>query len=379
MKIAFDGIMLSKQATGVADITISIINSFVKNFENDEIFILVNNPISPEILARLDIRNNVRIIQKQLRFFKTINLLWSVIKLNSLIRELDPDVFIESNFAITPIRFPVKPKLVVYAHDVAFLEYPQTVKLITKLHLRFFFSASLKRADLIWTNSDYTKKKLTKYYAGIAANKTVFVGSGINPIFFNKCKETDRKITSNFKVGNLTVDFEYLLFVGTIEPRKNIPFLLELFAALKDEKKRLIIAGGKGWGSEDKIIGDIINAEGYPKDKLIFTGYVTTDELICLYKHATMFISTSFNEGLGLPQLEAMACGCPVITPHNSAMIEVVENVGITVKSWDLIEWGKAIEIVKLNKEEYQIKGFSKVRKYNWDEVVKEVYKIISR
>ncbi|WPV02346.1 glycosyltransferase family 1 protein [Mucilaginibacter sp. cycad4] len=374
MKIAFDGIVLSKQATGVADITISIINSFVKNFENDEIFILVNNPLSEDVLSRINITNKVKIIQKQLPFLRSINLLWSVFKLNQIIRELDPDVFIESNFTITPFFFPSKPQLVVYVHDVAFLEYPQTVKCITKTHLGLFFKRSLKRADLIWTNSEYTKQRLEKHFKQIIAGKSVFAGSGINSAFLKKRNEVSNLTETNFQVGNLTIDFDYFLFVGTIEPRKNISFLLKLFAVLKDEKKRLIIVGGKGWGKEDKIISDIITTNGYPKDRLVFTGYVKANELVALYKHATMFISTSLNEGLGLPQLEAMACGCPVITPHNSAMIEVVKDAGITVDNWDLNKWEEAIKHLESHKDEYRMKGFLRVQQYDWDETIKKIY-----
>jgi glycosyltransferase involved in cell wall biosynthesis len=163
------------------------------------------------------------------------------------------------------------------------------------------------------------------------------------------------------------------LFVGTIEPRKNLTFLLELFSLI-DKSYTLIIAGGKGWGKTNEEIQLILEQKGYPKERVAFTGYVSSDDLIRLYNNAFIFISTSHNEGLGLPQLEAMACGCPVLSPHNSAMTEVVEGAGLTVNSWDFPDWLLAIKNIEANRENYVNLGYERLKNYNWDSVIREFY-----
>jgi glycosyltransferase involved in cell wall biosynthesis len=193
----------------------------------------------------------------------------------------------------------------------------------------------------------------------------IFSGAGINTSFLHN--KTIYKLDSDEYIFH---NKKYFLFVGTQEPRKNILFLLQLFAEIKHKDYHLVIVGSKGWGQFKKNIDAVISQKNYPADRLHFTGYVELADLIRIYKHASLFISTSLNEGLGLPQLEAMALGVPVISPDNSAMKEVVSGAGITVKSWDFNDWNTAIDEIVSNRNFYIEKGYDRVLNYNWDKVV---------
>jgi len=129
-----------------------------------------------------------------------------------------------------------------------------------------------------------------------------------------------------------------MLFVGTIEPRKNLSFLLRLFKDLEPGKYQLVIVGDPGWGDMRRHIDEILNEKDYPAGVVHFIGYVSDDELIALYRDAAFFISTSLNEGLGLPQLEAMACGCPVLTSRVSALPEVAGSAALLVEPTSIDE-----------------------------------------
>ena len=111
----------------------------------------------------------------------------------------------------------------------------------------------------------------------------------------------------------------------------------------KDYKLQLVIVGARGW--KDSNIFEIVNNTTYPKDSTFFCGYVSNDDLACLYDMAACFVSTSLNEGFGMPLLEALKCGCPVLTSHNSAMIEVVSDIegGHTIEGYETEAWIDAI------------------------------------
>ena len=161
-----------------------------------------------------------------------------------------------------------------------------------------------------------------------------------------------------------------MLFVGSLEPRKNLSFLLKVFKELhtKHDNIQLVIVGARKWGNTN--IAEIINSKEYPKDDVIFTPFISEEELMILYSNSLCYVSTSLNEGFGLPQAEAMICGCPVVTAHNSAMIEVVENAGITVKGWKSEDWIAAIEKALSEKNEIIQRQNKKIQEYNWNSII---------
>jgi len=365
MKILIDGVRLTNKPAGVIDITISIINALSRNFTNYEILVITHNELHEDVASQIESNENIKVIVVKTVWFQSIGLYWSFFKINSIIKKIKPDLFIAPNSLLSPFFFPKNIKVAIYIHDLVFLLYPESMNWITKLQMKALQKFSIKRADYYWTNSKYTKEQLELFFPDHVNGKYIFTGSGINANFLNKTsyQELDpRKYTFH--------DKKYILFVGTQEPRKNISFLLQLFAEIKYNEYHLVIVGSKGWGQITKSIYPILNQTNYPKNRLHFTGYVELTDLISIYKQASLFISTSFNEGLGLPQLEAMALGVPVISPDNSAMKEVVTGAGITVKSWNMLDWQTGIDEIVTNRDFYIKKGYERVLMYNWDKVV---------
>ena len=183
--------------------------------------------------------------------------------------------------------------------------------------------------------------------------------------------EEKQALLQKYKLGE-----KFLLFVGTLEPRKNLHFLLSLMPALAQQGYSLLVIGAKGWG--DTHVKNIVEARGYPLDRVCFAGFVETDELVKLFNMAAVYVSTSRNEGFGMPQLEAMACGCPVVSPHNSAMIEVVEGAGETVKSWEEKDWVSMIMKVDENRQHYIGRGLQRVEEYKREFVIKNLIEYIT-
>jgi glycosyltransferase involved in cell wall biosynthesis len=298
----------------------------------------------------------------------SIGFLWSILKFHRLLKKIKPDVLIAPNFFVVTWFLPKNMKLVLYVHDLVYKKYRNTMQFITRLQMQLFFESSLRRADILWFNSSYTEHEFIHHFPNIAQSTLLFTGAGINPGFLQRIAQPAIRTNPFYRKTGVRKD--YLLFVGTVEPRKNLAFLLRLFKTLEQGKYQLVIAGDPGWGDMRKHIDQILAEKDYPLDSVHFIGYVTDDELIALYRDATLFISTSLNEGLGLPQLEAMACGCPVIAAHNSAMIEVVQGAGITVKGWDTGDWQKAISDITRDTQYYVNLGYLRQMSYQWDDII---------
>ncbi|HEY4206394.1 MAG TPA: glycosyltransferase family 1 protein [Puia sp.] len=368
MKIAFDGVRLAKKPMGVTNIAISIINTYARLCPQHSFYILTNGDLHPEVSSKLQMRDNIILVSNPLPVFGSIGFLWSIVKFHRLLKKIKPDILIAPNFFVVTWFLPRKTKLVVYVHDLVYKQYRHTMQFITRLQMRLFFEASLRRANILWFNSTYTEQEFIHHYPDIAQRALLFTGAGINPGFLQRIAQPAVRTNPFFKTTGGRKN--YLLFVGTVEPRKNLSFLLKLFKMLEPGEYELVIAGDPGWGDARKHIDDILAEKGYPAASVHFIGYVTDEELIALYRDAALFISTSLNEGLGLPQLEAMACGCPVIAPHNSAMIEVVQGAGITVKGWEIEDWKNAIRNIAVNRQDYIKQGYMRVRSYQWDGII---------
>lgn len=368
MKIVIDGAYLSRKPKGVTNICISIINAYVTAFPRYTFFVVMPAQLDEEVKRQLIYADNLKFVTAPLFMFITHPVVWSIFKMNSLIRKIDPDLVIASNFLITPYGFPKQAKLALFIHDLVYQHHRETMKVTTRTYMDAFIEKSIKRADLLWFNSNYTLNEFLK--VAPEAKKMLFVGAGINKKFLQLAHGQGDVKASKLVIKN-KLEKKYLLFVGTTEPRKNILFLLKLFKEISSETDlHLILVGPPGWGTTNKEIETILNESTFPSDRIHQTGYITVNELVYYYKNAFCYISTSFNEGLGLPQLEAMACGCPVVSPNNSAMFEVVDGAGILVDGWDLKTWSQAITSVRDNRELLQKKGYERVKKYNWEDII---------
>lgn len=215
------------------------------------------------------------------------------------------DVFHASNWAIPPTR----AKLITTIHDLTFLKYPQAhPDYSVAVHKRHLKRAS-KKAQLIITDSQATKKDLIKQ--GIKPDKIRVIYLAPAAVFK---PVKDAKILKSIK-AKYQLKKNYLLSVGTLEPRKNLVRLIKAYSRLPfrlKSKFNLVIVGKFGWGETTKPV---------PGVKLL--GFVPDEDLAVLYSAAKVMVYPSIYEGFGLPVLEAMACGCPVITSSISSLPEL--------------------------------------------------------
>ena len=277
------------------------------------------------------------------------------------------DVFHSSNWAIPPTR----AKLVTTVHDLTFLKYRSS-------HTSYSIAAhsrQLRRA----------KKYASLIIANSLATKNDLVEEGISPekirVTYLAPAKVFKPITNLEKLAKMRNKYglkkPYLLSVGTQEPRKNLKRLIQSFSQLSSvyPKLNLVIVGKFGWGERITPVKGV---------KLL--GFIPDEDLSCLYSDAKMFIYPSLYEGFGLPILEAMACGCPVITSNVSSMPELGGDAAIYVNPRSITEITKAIkQLIKADFSKHKTLmdlGINQAKNFSWDKTARQtlaVYREVSK
>ena len=283
------------------------------------------------------------------------------------------DIFFSPHFIFSSLS--KNCKMVVTFHDLSFLHHPQFFPLRKKIwHFNMNVKYQAQKADEIIAVSESTKEDLVDSY-GINQEKIKVIYSGIGEQF-KPINKDDPNLGRVRKKYNLPQDF--ILYFGTLEPRKNIPAAIKCFDYLKTHKPKnsgihnLVIAGTKGWYYKD-IFKTAKNSKHF-KD-IIFTDFIDDKDKPYLYNLASLFVYPSFFEGFGFPPLEAMACGVPTITSNNSSLPEVVEGAAIMIDPYNLDELIWAVETV-LEDESLRAKmierGITQAKKFRWEKCARE-------
>ncbi|PHV64319.1 glycosyl transferase family 1 [Cyanobacterium aponinum IPPAS B-1201] len=273
--------------------------------------------------------------------------------------------------------YPFKEgKKVMNIHDLTFLKYPQFCTNIVKQYTRRI-KKCLPWTDLIITFAESTKKDIIDYL-GVKKEK-IFITSEASRYDFNYLKTINIDLIKS--KTNYDFSQKYLLFVSTIEPRKNIISLIKAFNICKEKyhlHHHLILIGNKGWQYEP-IFAEIENSPF--SDQIHHLGYLTDAQLAIFYAHADMFIYPSFYEGFGLPILEAMTLGTPVITSSVSSMPEVGGDAAIYVNPHDVDALANRIYQLGLDpilRQSLIEKGKNRAKLYSWERVAQETLKAYS-
>jgi glycosyltransferase involved in cell wall biosynthesis len=274
------------------------------------------------------------------------------------------------NYIIPP---EIQGKSLVTIHDMAFKRHPETVRAKTKYMLKAALHKSIKRASRIITVSEFSKEEIAYYY-NYPADKIAVVYNGVDRNKFNTVLDPSKLdgVREKYKIPK-----SYILYFGTLEPRKNLERLIRSYARVKQAYRDfpvLVIAGGKGWLF--KSIFETVTRLGIEKD-IIFTGYTSDSEKCCLMKGARFFCFPSLYEGFGMPVLEAMACGTPVLSSNNSSLAEIAKDAALLVDplSEENIAWGlERLFLDEALPAELRKKGLERVEHFSWSKAAESLY-----
>ncbi len=271
------------------------------------------------------------------------------------------DIFHSPDFVLPPVR---RAKTLLTVHDLSFMRYPECTHANLRAYLNKVVPRSVHRADLILADSQHTKNDLVELL-GVKPGKIEVVYPGVEerfrPIKDQALLEQVRR--------RYNLPLRFILGLGTLQPRKNFTRLIEAFASVQAGKYaslHLVIAGGRGWLYEE--IFATVERLGLG-GRVVFPGFVADGDLPALYNLAALFVFPSLYEGFGLPPLEAMACGTPVITSDASSLPEVVGEAGLMVEATDVTALAEAMRRVLEDdelREKMIVRGLEQARKFTW-------------
>lgn len=383
MKIGLDIRTVGKKRTGDETVTLQLVNNLLKNNRKDD-FSLFTDEKKQEILAEI----KAKFKQKEHKNFEVHSVLpakkalWTLWSLPTFLKKSPVDILHVQY--ITPIWLPGNVKLVTTIHDVSFARHPEFIDKKDLFLLNNFIPLSLKRADKIIAVSEFTKKEIVDIYK-IDADKieVIYNGGAAEAFSLKSSKEEVAQFVKKRKLPE-----EFILYVGTLQPRKNIPFLLRNFVRFKEKfsddedigKLKLVIGGNRAGHNYDKKI-DLEMAEiekRTPKiaKQIIFAGFIPDKDLPMYYKAAKILCLCSHYEGFGLPAIEAMASETPVLSTDASCMPEICADAAALYKHDDAGDFIKKLFKVTTDKDYKKAlieKGKKRTKSFNWKETARQV------
>ncbi len=290
-------------------------------------------------------------------------ILWEQVAQPAQLREFD---LYHALAFVSPLVLPVPSIVTVY--DLSFLHYPQVLSPARRLYLRLFTALSCRRARRVIAISHSTARDLNDSL-GISPAKIDVAAPGYDAARYRPLPP--EQVTAFRQQKGLPPRF--WLFVGTLEPRKNLPMLLAAYAALpRGERLPLVIGGGKGWDYAAVFAA----VERYNlSDDVTFPGFIPVEDLPLWYNSAEVFVYPSVFEGFGLPVLEAMACGTPVIVSDVSSLPEVAGSAGLRLPPDDFNAWADALRRARGDadwREAARQQGFREAARYTWDDTARQ-------
>jgi len=357
LKIGIDARPLSQgEGAGVSQYVYNMVNGLVELKAPFSIYLYSNKKLNNSWNSKIKIR----------RYRSKLGSIGYVFFLPFLIRKDKLDFFWGTSH-ILPLFIPKKIKTLLTIHDLVYKIYPKSMKWTDLLVHFLFFQRSIKRSNRIVCVSNHVKEELESYYGNI--NKVSVIYEAANSKIFFEIKKT---ISMNFLKSEYGLNSPFFLILSSIEPRKNFKRILESAADYIIENKlvyQIVLVGGRGWNNSDefKLISDLSS-----KEIVKYLGYVPSDDLKYLYSGAKMLLFISKYEGFGLPIVEAMSCGCPVITSNKFAMNEIAGEAAVKVNPDSSDEIKKGISIIIKDNKMFSDLGLQRVKMFSWEKAANE-------
>lgn len=280
------------------------------------------------------------------------------------------DLFWSPHYNVPLLPIPAK-KRIVTIHDTYHLAYQHKLSLSQKIYANILMRSAARASDKIITVSDFSKKELQKYLRLPNENIDV-IHNGLDTEVYNQVDKNIARASLHQHIPGFP-EGKFILFVGNVKPHKNLSTLVKAFSRLvsnSNEEYSLVIVGKKdGFITDDKAFFQMLKSNSMLDNQLFFTGHVSEEHLQFLYNSAFLFVFPSHYEGFGLPPLEAMACGCPVIASNVASIPEVCGDAAVyfsPTNDFALEEqMRRALTDLDL-RERMKANGFRQIKKYSW-------------
>ena len=360
MNIAVDAFPLSMTlSSGISNYLNNILDNLLSIDHKNGYFLFCKNHFQFTERINLRLRFGSQTEKNSLSYVNTLWLFSSGVR---MMKRDKIDIFWGTRQMLPPF-LPAPIKKVITVYDLVWHYFPETMGSYNRLVLNLLAKRSIKSADHIITISKATAEGLTEI-AGVPSQKISVVYPAADSY-----KPLDKSAAADYIARKYETSVKYILTVSTVEPRKNLITLLRAFAELKNEDIQLLIAGASGW--KDSAIYAEYEKLGFSEKKVKFLGYVPDEDMNNLYSGASLFVFPSIYEGFGIPPLEAMASGTPVIVSNSSSLPEVAGDAGILIEPMDQTIWRetmlKVLSDFSLQKKMIK-KGLEQANSFSWKE-----------
>lgn len=380
MRIGIDIRLIGKKQTG-SEATFFNLTKNLALIDSENEYKLFTDIFDGKILSRikkelgLENRDNFEIISLP----ASNKFDWNFWTLPKYLRKKPVDVYLTQY--ITPWFVPRRIKIITIVHDISFNFFPQFIRLVDLIFLKTLIPLSLRRADKIIGVSRFTKNEIIKYYK-IDPAKVDYIHNAVSDNFFQisegRKEVTDAEIAAVKKKYALPEKF--ILYIGTLQPRKNLPILIEAFMLLREAAAgtlKLVIAGGQSHNYDTRI------AKTVEKNKLsadvFFPGFIDEDDKAILLAAAKVFCFPSLYEGFGIPILESMSVGTPVIASDIPPHREIAGDAALFFNpalAGEAAEKYLEITLSDISRNNFTIKGHLQVRKFSWQKTAEKMLSI---
>lgn len=262
---------------------------------------------------------------------------------------------------------------VVTIHDLSFLRFPALFRPANRLYLKVMTRLSARRAQCLIAVSAYTADE-TAHLIGVPRERIAIIHHGVDPAF----RPLPAAEVAAFR-QRCGLPEQFVLFVGTLEPRKNLTRLVEAFARIRDGRIKLVLVGGKGWYYESLFAR--VEELGIGED-VMFAGYAPNAELPLWYNAAIALAYPSLYEGFGLPIIEAQACGTPVLTSNVSSLPEAAGDAALLVDPYDVEELATGLNRLLHDaalQKELRERGLLRASQFTWLRAAQETARVYRR
>jgi glycosyltransferase involved in cell wall biosynthesis len=376
-KIGIDIRNIGKKRTGDEVVFFNYVKNLALIDNENEYYLftdIADTPVYQYMGVKLGIenKNNFKIISLQ----SSNKFVWNLWTLPRYLRKNPVDVY--HTQYITPFFVSHRVKIVTTIHDISFNFYPQFIKFSDLFFLKILIPMSFRRADKIITVSEFTKNEIIKYYK-VAPEKIEVAYNSIGDTFISLTPALSLRERGQV-LEKYDLPDKFILYLGTMQPRKNLPMLIEAFINIKDKipEIKLVLAGNKTAQNFDKKIDETIKKYNLTND-VIFTGYIDEEDKPLIFRLARLFVFPSLYEGFGIPILEAMSQSIPAVISDIPVHKEIAEGAAIYFNPQNLANLEEklynAIIDENLRKKLIDL-GLRRVQFFSWEKTAQNLLKI---
>lgn len=358
--------LLSNKMEGFGWYTFEIVQRIVKNHPEHEFIFFFDRPYDKKFVFGENVTPVVLSPQARHPF---LFYLWFEFSIKRALKKYKVDLFFSPDGYLS---LSSKIDQIGVIHDINFEHNPKDVKWLARKYYHYFFPRFAKKANHIITVSDYSKNDISETY-GIDPSKITSIWNGASDLF--KPLDDKSRIQLKFANGN-----PYFLFVGALSPRKNLKRLIEAFEIFKtansESDYQLVIVGQELWKNSNS---DITISESV-KNQIHFTGHVALEELVEIMGAASVFTFVPYFEGFGIPLVEAMKCGTPILSGDKTSLPEIAGNAALYCDPLNVSDIAEKLSVLALDKKlqsDLSKKGLERGQMFSWDKAAQATWEVI--